>query len=86
MDRTGQDASLVAGAESEAAPPLLVGKQEAARLTGISPRSLDRLVSIGNFLPPTRLGGRVLWNRKALEQWVAAGCPDPGSKAGRADR
>ena len=55
--------------------PLLVGKSEAAHLTGISPRSIDRLVSSGKFLAPVRLGGRVLWNRWALEQWVAAGCP-----------
>ena len=55
--------------------PLLVGKAETARLTGISARSLDRLVSSGKFLPPVRLGGRVLWNRRTLEQWVASGCP-----------
>jgi excisionase family DNA binding protein len=55
--------------------PLLVGKTEAARLTGISARSIDRLVSAGKFLPPVRLGGRVLWDRHALENWVAAGCP-----------
>ena len=55
--------------------PLLVDKAQAARLTGISARSVDRLVSSGSFLPPVRLGGRVLWDRKALEQWVAAGCP-----------
>jgi len=56
--------------------PLLVGKAQAARLTGISARSVDRLVSCGRFPPPVRLGGRVLWDRKALERWVAAGCPD----------
>ena len=55
--------------------PLLVGKEEAARMTGISPRSLDRLVSSGKFLRPVRLGGRVLWSRFALEQWITAGCP-----------
>lgn len=56
---------------------LLISKAEAARLTMISARSIDRLVSCGKFLPPVRLGGRVLWNRRTLEQWVAAGCPDP---------
>jgi len=54
--------------------PLLVGKGEAARLTGVSVRSIDRLVSSGRFLSPVRLGGRVLWNRHALEQWIAGGC------------
>lgn len=54
---------------------LLVGKGEAARLTGISARSVDRLVSAGKFLRPVRLGGRVLWDRVALEGWVRVGCP-----------
>jgi len=65
--------------------PLLVGKVEAARLTGVSARSVDRLVSCGKFLRPVRLGGRVLWSRQALVQWVAAGCPEVGRKPGRAD-
>lgn len=63
--------------DTQAAPmteALLVGKAEAARLTGISARSLDRLVSSGKFLSPVRLGGRVLWNRRALAEWVSAGC------------
>jgi predicted DNA-binding transcriptional regulator AlpA len=62
-------------AEATGYEPLLVAKDEAARLTGISPRSLDRLVSCGKFLPPVRLGGRVMWNRASLERWVQEGCP-----------
>jgi predicted DNA-binding transcriptional regulator AlpA len=53
---------------------LLVGKATAARLTGISARSIDRLVSCGKFLRPVRLGGRVLWNRDRLIAWVHDGC------------
>jgi len=64
--------------------PLLVDKAEAARLTGISARSIDRLVSCGRFLPPVRLGGRVLWSRRALEKWVAAGCPEVRAESRRA--
>ena len=60
--------------------PLLVDKTEAARLTGISARSVDRLVSSDRFPPPIRLGGRVLWNHDALKQWVNAGCPAPGNR------
>lgn len=63
---------------------LLVGKAEAARLTGISPRSVDRLVSSGAFLPPVRLGGRILWNRDALAEWVSAGCPKLDQRSRRA--
>jgi excisionase family DNA binding protein len=65
------------------ADTLLVGKAEAARLTGISTRSIGRLVSCGKFPSPVRLGGRVLWNRRALERWVASGCvPDENLAAG----
>lgn len=55
--------------------PLLIGKAEAARLTGISARSIDRLISCGKFVRPTRLGGRVLFDRSVLERWVREGCP-----------
>ena len=57
------------------AEALLIGKAEAAHLTGISVRSIDRLVSCGKFLQPVRLGGRVLWNRERLSEWVRNGCP-----------
>lgn len=67
------------------AGPLLVGKGEAARLTGVSTRSVDRLVSSGRFPAPVRLGGRVLWNRRGLVEWVAAGCPEPGKGRWRSE-
>jgi predicted DNA-binding transcriptional regulator AlpA len=57
------------------ADPLLIPKAEAARLAGISERTVDRLVSCGRFFTPTRLGGRCLWNRQALIEWINAGCP-----------
>jgi predicted DNA-binding transcriptional regulator AlpA len=42
------------------------------------------LVSAGKFLSPIRLGGRVLWNRRALEQWVADGCAESDCRQRRA--
>jgi predicted DNA-binding transcriptional regulator AlpA len=83
MDRFSQETSAVAGEMMAAALPLLIGKREVARLTGISVRSIDRLVSVGRFVPPVMLGGRVLWNRQALTHWVAGGCPDCGGKERR---
>jgi predicted DNA-binding transcriptional regulator AlpA len=55
--------------------PMLVDKRFAARLTGISERSIDRLVSCGKFIRPTRIGGRVMFHRRRLEEWVEHGCP-----------
>ena len=55
---------------------LLVNKGEAARLCGgISQRSIDRLVSCGQFPRPLKIGGRCLWDRAKLVEWVRAGCP-----------
>ncbi len=56
------------------ANPLLIDKVEAARLTSLSPRTVDRFVSCGKFPPPLRVGGRRLWNRQALIEWVNDGC------------
>ena len=65
-----------AGKSPSLAPaPLLVDKSTAAILTGISERSIDRLVSSGRFIRPTRIGGRVLFHRRRLEEWVERGCP-----------
>ena len=75
---------MVDGQTGRQVEPLLVGKVEAARMTGISARSLDRFVSCGKFLAPVRLGGRVLWDRLALEKWVADGCPECGRRERRA--
>jgi len=60
---------------SAESPPLLIGVAEAARLTALSVRTVWRLSSCGRFPPPLRIGGRRLWNRRKLEQWVDAGCP-----------
>ena len=64
--------------DGRAAPqiePFLVDKRVASHLTGISVRSIDRLVSCGKFIQPTRIGGRVMFNRERLQEWVRAGCP-----------
>ena len=54
---------------------LLVDGQETARITSLSLRTIERLVSMGRFPRPIRLGRRRLWDRRKLEEWVAAGCP-----------
>jgi len=52
----------------------LITKDEAAGLVAVSARTLDRLVSRGEFPPPIRLGGMRRWNRADLERWIADGC------------
>lgn len=55
-------------------PPVAFRKQAAARLVGISPRLLERLLAAGRFCKPDAHAGRCpLWTRATLERWVAAG-------------
>ncbi|MGO9923167.1 MAG: helix-turn-helix transcriptional regulator [Isosphaeraceae bacterium] len=55
-------------------PPVAYRKQEAARLVGISPRLLERLLSAGRFCKPDAHAGRCpLWTRATLEEWVRQG-------------
>lgn len=53
----------------------LVGAEQAAVLLGIGKTTFYRLKSRGKIPLPIHLGGRILWNRKELKEWVDAGCP-----------
>jgi predicted DNA-binding transcriptional regulator AlpA len=55
---------------------LLIGAKELATLLGISRSLLYGLHSSGRLGPlPYELGGRVLWSRKEIEEWVDSGLP-----------
>ena len=51
--------------------PLLLSKQEAARLLGLSIRSLEHLIS-RNEIPTRRIGRRVLITRSAIDSFARA--------------
>jgi hypothetical protein len=54
--------------------PLALRKKEAARLLGISPRLIERLLSAGRFPRPDAYAGRCpLWTRTTLEGWISEG-------------
>jgi excisionase family DNA binding protein len=56
--------------------PLLLATKEAAAMLGISRATFERLRAAGKIGPaPIRLGGRVLWKRSELEDWIGLGCP-----------
>ena len=56
--------------------PLLLSAERAAGLLGISRTHFYGMSSSGALgLMPVRLGGRVLYRRAELEQWVSVGCP-----------
>lgn len=49
--------------------PLLFGAKDAAKLLGISERTLYRLTNAGNF-DVVRIENRTLWCGEGLRQWV----------------
>jgi predicted DNA-binding transcriptional regulator AlpA len=57
------------------AEPVMVGVGWVARALGCSPRHVHRMRDAGLMPRPVKLGALVRWSRKAIEQWIAAGCP-----------
>jgi predicted DNA-binding transcriptional regulator AlpA len=56
--------------------PLLIPDTAAAALAGVSRAHWHRLRVAGKLPPPIRLGRKVLWRRREVEEWIVAGCPD----------
>ena len=56
--------------ETSNVPKLLVSAREAARMLGVSVRTLYDLLARGE-LPSVRVNGRRLFRLKSLEDWVA---------------
>jgi predicted DNA-binding transcriptional regulator AlpA len=40
-----------------------------------SDRHIRNLRTTGRIPQPVKLGGRVLWSKKVIEQWIDDGCP-----------
>jgi predicted DNA-binding transcriptional regulator AlpA len=60
--------------QEPAVEPLAFRKATAAKLVGISVRTLERLASAGRFPRPDAHAGRCpLWIRSTLESWIALG-------------
>jgi excisionase family DNA binding protein len=55
--------------------PLVVDTLGVARLLGLSERTVRALNASGRLPRPLALGGRRLWSRRELEEWVDAGTP-----------
>jgi len=46
-----------------------------AAMLACSARHVYRLADAGRMPPPVKLGALVRWPRRAVEQWLADGCP-----------
>jgi hypothetical protein len=54
--------------------PVAYRKEQAARLLGVSPRLIERLLAAGRFPRPDAYAGRCpLWTRATLEGWIRQG-------------
>ncbi len=54
---------------------LLIDVAEVARILNISQRSVWRLRSAGDIVPPIRIGHLVRWRRVDIIEWINQGCP-----------
>ncbi len=50
---------------------LSIGEEEAARLTGLSAKTLYRLANRGELLGRFKVGNRTLYHRPTLAAWIA---------------
>jgi len=53
----------------------LLTTDEVAALLRVSPRHVSRLSAVGAMPQPLHLGTAVRWDRVAIEDWIARGCP-----------
>jgi len=54
---------------------LMLTVGQVARMLNCSTRTVYRMADKGSIPPPVRFGSLVRWNRKAIDAWVADGCP-----------
>ena len=55
--------------------PLTYGRRELALALGISLATLDRLDAGGKVPQAVRIGGRKVWCRETIAEWLRAGAP-----------
>jgi excisionase family DNA binding protein len=75
QDTTRIKASAEKSGADAPACPVLLDVSEVAGLLKCSARHVYRLAYSGRMPKPLKLGALARWNRDAIEQWLAAGCP-----------
>lgn len=62
-------------AERDLPEPPLIDVNDFAALLSCSVKHVRRMADAGRCPPPIRLGTLQRWNRKVVDDWIAAGCP-----------
>lgn len=65
--------------ETTEVPPLLIDVASVSRLTSLSRRTIWRFASCGRCPQPLKVGGRRLWRRQVILDWINEGCPQVGT-------
>jgi excisionase family DNA binding protein len=63
-------------------PARMLDVTAVANLLGVSSRHVYRLADGGRMPRPLKLGGAVRWDRRTIEDWIAAGCPNVATRQG----
>ena len=63
--------------------PQLISVRDLAKILKVSPRSVWRLLSAGQIVPPLRIGGSVRWRYHEVAEWIESGCPSVSSHSTR---
>ena len=78
----------MSGNKQEELRPELIDRDAVATVLSCSPRHVVRLSDSGQMPASVRIGALVRWSRKAIEEWIAEGCPaarkNPERAGGRA--
>lgn len=76
VDRTAGGGT--AGPNESPGDAILIDAKAAARMLGVSTRTVARLRDRRAMPGPVRIGTSLRWRRDELAEWIAAGCPGGG--------
>jgi predicted DNA-binding transcriptional regulator AlpA len=75
MDATRNATRSATRSDTSDPPPVLIGKQQAARMCGLSRSTWDTYRAAGWVPDGVRIGNVLRWRVDALREWIEAGCP-----------
>ena len=70
--------ALFAG-QKPADESLLIDSRQAAKLLGVSDRTLWKMRQAKTIVPPVKFGKAIRWNAEHLKKWIDEGCLPPKS-------
>ncbi len=71
------------GAGTPREPSLMLNVNDVATMLRCSARHVWRMADAGKMPRPHKIGALCRWERAAIQQWVAAGCPNCRSTGSR---